>query len=43
VNDFIWEWCDAYKAKNVELLAAGLTPYKGYDIMIESLMYVEVD
>ena len=43
VNDFVWEWSEAYKAKNVELLAAGLTPYKGYDIMIESLMYVEVD
>ena len=43
VNEFVAEWKETLNAKNVELLAAGLTPYTTYDVMIESLMYVEVN
>jgi len=43
VSDFLWEWGDAYKAKNVVLTAAGLTPYLSYDILIDSMRYCEME
>ena len=43
VNDFLVDWKEAYNAKNVELKAAGLTPYMGYDVMINSMRYGEME